>query len=290
MEECGYLTLIRKIIKDGEIRKTRNAKVLSLFGESLSFNLTNNFPILTTKKMNIKNIFEELIFFLRGETDTKILEAKGVKIWKPNTTREFLDSRNLDYEVGDMGPMYGFMWNHFGAEYKGCKHEYTDQGTNQVDNCIDLIKNDPTSRRIIITALDPSNLDKMVLAPCHCMIQFYVRNYKGEQYLDGQMYQRSADLMLGVPYNIASYSLLIIMIARYCGIKPGKLNMVFGDVHIYENHLCGAIEQIRRSPDVSIPYIRFKCSEKTPIREYTIDDLELLNYEPQPIIKMKMVA
>ena len=290
--EAEYIKLVEKVLKTGELRQTRNAKVYSLFGEHLTFNIgPETIPRFTTKNVSFKNVFEELIFFLRGETDSKILEDKGIKIWKGNTTRDFLDSRGLNnYSEGDMGPMYGFQWNHFGANYGGCDKDYTNQGVNQIDNCIDLIKNDPTSRRIMFTALDPTNLDKMVLAPCHTIFQFYVRtDPRGGKFLDGQLYQRSADLMLGVPYNVLSYSLLIVMVARFCNLKPGTLKITFGDVHIYEEHLEGAIKQIRRVPD-NPPGLTIKCDRNTPIRDYELSDFEFNNYNPQPNIKMKMVA
>ncbi len=298
MGEQAYIDLVRKVINDGEKRETRNSTTYSLFGESLEYDLNNDspntygiwvIPLMVTKKMSFKNIFEELMFFLRGETDTKKLEAKSVKIWKGNTCKDFLESRDLDYKEGDMGPMYGFQWNHFGAEYKGCDHDYTNEGFNQIDDCINLIKNDPTSRRILFTALNPGVADKMVLHPCHVLFQFYVRTDRwGIKYLDGQLYQRSADLMLGVPYNIVSYSLLIIMMANYCSLFPGKLKMVFGDVHIYDSHMEGAIEQIRRKP-ITQALITVKPDCHKPIRDYVLDDF-ILKYEAEPNIKMKMVA
>ena len=295
MGEEAYIDLVRKVINNGEKRETRNSITYSLFGESLEYTLTQGnstltLPLMVTKKMSFKNIFEELMFFLQGETDSKKLESKGVKIWKGNTSKDFLESRNLNYEEGDMGPMYGFQWNHFGAEYKGCNYDYTNEGFNQIDDCINLIKNDPTSRRILFTALNPGIAHKMVLHPCHVLFQFYVRTDKnGTKYLDGQLYQRSADLMLGVPYNIVSYSLLRIMMSNHCELVPGKLKMIFGDIHIYGNHMEGANEQIRRKPMFPKPLITVKPSSNKPIRDYVIEDFNLI-YEAQPNIKMKMVA
>lgn len=290
-DELCYIDLVKKVLNNGEYRQTRNSKVYSLFSEKLTFDLSyGRLPIFTTKRVSFKNVFEELLFFLNGHTDSKKLEEKGINIWKGNTSKEFLESRGLNYSEGDMGPMYGFQWNHFGAEYKGCNHDYTDQGINQIDHCINLIKNDPNNRRIMFTALDPSTTDKAVLAPCHTLFQFYVRTDRsGNKYLDGQLYQRSADLMLGVPYNILSYSLLLIMVARHCDLKPGKFYHLFGDVHIYSNHLEGALEQIRRIPE-SFPLLNIKCPSDTPIRDYKLTDFELIDYNPQPNIKMKMVA
>lgn len=287
MEEREYLNLVKKIMDNGDIRETRNSKTISLFGEHLEFDLSKgHIPMLTTKKVSLKNVFYELKFFLTGETDTKHLEKVNVNIWKGNTSKEFLDSRNLDYREGVYGPAYGFQWNHFGAEYNGPDEDYTGKGVNQIDECIDMIKNNPTSRRILFSAWNPKDLPKMSLPPCHLMFQFYVRNGK---YLDGQLYQRSADIMLGVPYNILSYSLLLIMVARYTGLNPGTLKMCFGDIHIYSEHLVGAVEQLRRNP-TAFPSIDFKNSPDTPIRGYNLDDITITDYNPQSLIKMKMVA
>jgi len=293
--ELAYIDLVTKVIKEGEKRDTRNSVTYSLFGESLEYNLYDLdknetlLPLMVTKKMSFKNIFEELMFFLRGDTDTKELESKGVNIWKGNTNTQFLESRNLDYTQGDMGPMYGFQWNHFGAEYDGCDKDYSNQGFNQIDDCIRLIKTDPTSRRIMFTALNPSVAHKMVLHPCHVLFQFYVRtDLSGRKFLDGQLYQRSADLMLGVPYNIVSYSMLIIIFAHHCSLKPGKLRLVFGDVHIYDTHIPGALEQIRRTPTGDHPTIHVS-NTREDVRDYEQLDFRIF-YQAQPNIKMKMVA
>ena len=229
------------------------------------------------------------MFFLRGQTDTKILESKGIKIWKGNTSREFLEQRGLDYEEGDMGPGYGFQWNHFGAEYKGCNVDYKDQGINQINECIRLILEDPTSRRIIFSGWNPLAQPHMALPPCHILFQFYVRsNSDGAlEYLDGMLYQRSADLMLGVPYNIASYALVLTLFAKVTCLKPGILKMVFGDVHIYDNHMDGVKTQLERFP-VDFPKLIVK--ETKELREYEYDDLELVGYNPRPFIKMQMTA
>lgn len=188
-DEYQYLNLLKTIIKqDRQGRNTRNSPVFSIFGPQIEFNLANGFPLLTTKKMFWRGIVEELLFFLRGQTDTKLLSDKNVHIWDPNTTREFLDSRKLyDYAVGDMGPMYGFVWRHQGCEYEGCDKDYTNKGFDQLKMVIDLLLNDPTSRRTLMTTYDPSKVDESVLAPCHGIaIQFYVQN----NYLSCKMYQR----------------------------------------------------------------------------------------------------
>lgn len=287
--ESGYIDLIRRIIYTGEERTTRNAKVYSVFGATLTFDMSNGtIPIITTKKVSFKNVFHELMFFLCGITDTKYLEQRGVNIWKGNTTREFLDQRGLfDYREGVIGPGYGFQWNHFGAEYKGPDYDYTNEGINQIDECIDTIRNDPTSRRILFSSWNPVDFGRMALPPCHIMFQFYVRNVNGVKYLDGQLYQRSADVMLGVPYNILSYSLLLYMVAKVTDLKVGKLHMCFGDVHIYDNHMDGAREQIGRTP---YAFPKFEINGVKSIREYTIEDMCMCEYQCYPNIKMKMIA
>lgn len=274
-----YLELVKKVIDNGELRKTRNSETYSLFGERLVFNkvINNEFPLLNTKKISIKNVFEELMWFLRGQTNSKILSDKGVKIWNANTTREFLDSRNLDYPEGEAGPIYGYQWNNFSGK-----------GINQIDYCIDLIKNDPTSRRILFSAWNPVDLPKMALPPCHIVFQFYVR---GGKYLDGQLYQRSADLMLGVPYNIASYYFLLVMVGYITNLEPGNLTLTFGDVHIYTNHMDGAHEQLDRLENKCIiPTIKVKdgISIKN-IRDFELENFNI-SYEPMPNIIMKMIA
>lgn len=186
--EFQYLRLLSKIINEGELRQTRNSKTWSLFNQNLEFDLEKDgFPLLTTKKMFWKGIVEELLFFIRGDTNTKHLEEKGVNIWKGNTTQEFIDKLKLPYQEGDMGPMYGFNWRHFGAEYKDYKTDYTGKGFDQLTKVIDEIKNNPTSRRIIMTDFNPAIAHQGVLYPCHSIvIQFYVRN----EFLDLKMYQR----------------------------------------------------------------------------------------------------
>jgi len=197
-EEVAYLDMLERIITQGSFRQTRNAKTYSVFGEKLEFDLANGFPLLTTKKMFYKGIFEELLFFLRGDTNTKLLEDKKVMIWHGNTTQEFINNNNKQLAEYDMGPMYGFIWRHFGAQYQGCNADYTDQGIDQFTNVIDLIVTDPHSRRILMTSYDPSQADVGVLYPCHGLtIQFYVEDDK----ISLQMYQRSADSFLGCPFT-----------------------------------------------------------------------------------------
>ena len=212
-DEEGYLNLLRKLLEEGVSRTDRTGVgTLSLFGEQLKFNLEGQFPLLTTKKVFTKAIIHELLFFIRGDTDSKILEKENVNIWKWNTSREFLDNRNLhEYEIGDLGPMYGFNWRHFNAEYKGCSVDYCGKGLDQLQNIISEIKQNPDSRRLLMTTFNPSVLDKSCLMPCHGIsVQFYVN----DGYLSCMMNQRSSDTACGLPYNITSYSLLTYMIAH----------------------------------------------------------------------------
>ena len=283
--EYQYLNLLQKCLSEGEFRQTRNAETYSIFSEDLKFNLKDGFPLLTTKKMYWKAIVEELLFFIKGYTNSKILSEKNVKIWDQNTTREFLDYCNLkNYEIGDMGPMYGFNWRYYGAEYKGYNHDYSNQGIDQLKNIINEIKTNPTSRRICMTTLDLKNVDKCVLWPCHgLIIQFYVVRGK----LSCKMYQRSADLFLGLPFNIASYALLTHLIAKETQLDVGDLYISLGDCHIYSSHKNNCIMQSLYRP-LKFPTLLIK-SDKS-IFDYTFNDLELQEYVSYPSLKADMYA
>lgn len=283
-QENKYLELIDKILKNGDKRDTRNAKTLSLFGEQLKFDISKSFPLLTTKKMFWKGIVEELLFFLRGETDSKKLDEKGVKIWNSNTTREFLDNLGLnDYQEGEMGPMYGYQWRNFNKPYKK-----EGSGYDQLKNCIELIKNNPTNRRIMMTTFNPLQLDESVLAPCHSIvIQFYVNNDK----LSCHMYQRSADTFLGLPFNIASTSLLTYIISNVTNLKPGEVIISLGDTHLYDDHVEAALKQLDRTP-MEFPNLIINKDLKTidDIENLNFSDFELINYQSHPSIKASMIA
>jgi len=235
-EEVQYLDLIRNIITNGVHRGDRTGTgTLSKFGVQMRFSLRNNtFPLLTTKKVFWRGVAEELLWFVRGSTNGNLLSDKNIHIWDGNGSREFLDSRGLHHrEVGDLGPVYGFQWRHFGAEYVDMHTDYTGQGVDQLIDCINKLKKTPEDRRIIMSAWNPSDLDKMALPPCHMFCQFYVAN--GE--LSCLMYQRSADMGLGVPFNIASYSLLTAMMAQVCGLKCGDFVHSIGDAHVYGKNI-----------------------------------------------------
>lgn len=296
-DETEYLNLLEKILLVGDERQTRNSKTYSLFAEKLEFDLKLGFPLLTTKKMFLRGIFEELMWILRGQTNSLILESKGVNIWKGNSTKEFLNSVNLDYTEGDIGNMYGFQLNHSGTDYHGCDKQYENLGFNQIDYCLNLLKNDKFSRRIMMTTFSPSDSDKGVLYPCHgIVIQFYVKEKDNLNYLSCHMYQRSADMFLGVPFNIASYSLLIYMICHILNMDdniklkffPDKLTISFGDVHIYESHIDNVKEQIKRQP-FAFPQLKLNENVKD-LKSFEWEDINIIDYNSHNSIKAKMVA
>lgn len=283
MNEEAYLNLMNDILQHGEYRDNRTGiRTLSLFGQKMEFDLTKGFPLLTTKKVFFDKIVSELLFFISGKTDTTILEQNGNCIWKGNTSSEFLSSRNLPWREGDMGPGYSFQWRHCGAEYQGCDKDYTGQGVDQLQQLIDGLKNDPFSRRHIINSWCVKDIDKMALPPCHCMVQFYVSQDRG---LTCLLYQRSADFFLGVPFNIASYSLLTFMIASICDLVPKKFIHVMGDTHIYENHIEQCRTQLSRKP-YDFPKISFP--KRDNISDYTMKDFILSDYHCHPYIKGDM--
>ena len=298
--ERQYLDLLGKVLNQGEIRSNRTGvDTISLFGERLEFDLNEGFPLLTTKKMAWKSIVLELLWFISGSTDSKVLEEQGVKIWQGNSSNEFLQQRGLqtdswdnknkngdkNYREGDIGPGYGFQWRHFGTEYYGCDESYVGEGVDQLQNAIDLIKHNPESRRILISAWNASDLDRMALPPCHMMMQFYVRT-RGNV-LDLQMYQRSADLFLGVPFNIASYALLLHIIAAHTNKKPGRLIMIFGDIHIYTNHTDVVRTQLTREP---LPTPSIKIDPQCNIDEYLPEHIHLENYNAHERISAPMAV
>ena len=293
-QEHQYLNLLNDVLTNGDFRQTRNSKTWSLFSKHLEFDLSQ-YPVLSSRKSFFKGIAEELFFFLKADTNSKHLEEKGINIWKANTTREFLDSVGLDYPEGVIGNMYGYQWSHYGYPYQGVDHDYTDKGFNQLKSCIELLKTDPHSRRIMITTYDPSTADQGVLRPCHSIIiQFYVE--KGHR-LSMTCYNRSQDIFLGTNFNIPSSALLIYLFCHvinndvnYHGPKftPGRLIVNLGDCHIYEDHRPMAIRQILRDP---YPFPQLKINRTvTDLTDFRYEDLELVNYQSYPNIIAKMVA
>ena len=286
-EEYQYLDMIREILDTGVERGDRTGTgTLSVFGRQMRFNLRRGqLPLLTTKRVFWRGVAEELLWFVRGSTDARLLSDRGVKIWDGNGSREFLDSRGLkEREEMDLGPVYGFQWRHFGAEYSDMHADYSGQGVDQLAEVVDKIKNNPNDRRIILTAWNPAALSKMALPPCHMFAQFYVAD--GE--LSCQMYQRSCDMGLGVPFNIASYSLLTVMLASVCGLKPGDFVHSLGDAHVYLNHVEPLEEQLKNEPR-PFPTLRVNPDVKE-IDQFTMDDFTLEGYAPHKTIKMKMAV
>lgn len=290
MGEIQYLNLLKEILEKGDYRQGRNGGTYSLFGKTLRFNLKDEFPLLTTKKVFFRGVVEELLFFLRGLTNSKHLEEKKINIWRGNTSQDFLKSRNLPYQEGDMGPMYGFNWLHFGAEYKGCHHDYTGEGFDQIEHIMNLLEHDPFSRRIIMTTYDPVSAEEGVLYPCHGIVtQFYCREENGIKYISCSTYLRSNDMFLGSPFNIASYALLTYLICQKLGpeYQPDELIMQIGDAHIYESHIEQCKEQISRIP-FSFPKIKMKPF--TDWKLLTFEDFQLIDYESHSAIHAEMVA
>ena len=289
MEEEQYLQLIRQICDSGTEEQSRNGKVLSIFGNMMRFSLKDGqIPLLTTKKVAWKTCFKELMWFVKGSTSNHELKKQNVHIWDANGSREFLDSRNLPYEEDDLGPVYGHQWRHFNANYSNCHEDYKGTGVDQLQNVISMLK-DPTqrnSRRMVISAWNPCQLDEMALPPCHVLFQFHVSR---EKYLHCSMYQRSGDVGLGVPFNIASYSMLTHIIAKHCDLIPCEFVYFLGNAHIYEDHIEPLKEQIKRVP-YSFPKIQIKNKYEN-IEAYTLEDITWIDeYTFHEQIKMNMVA
>ena len=251
-----YLDLLRNILENGEKKDDRTGVgTISLFGTQTRYNLNDGFPLLTTKKVHLKSIIHELLWFLKGDTNIKYLQDNGVRIWN-----EWAD------ENGDLGPVYGKQWRNF-------------NGVDQITNVINTLKTNPNSRRIIVSAWNPQDVDKMALPPCHTMFQFFVINNK----LSCQLYQRSADCFLGVPFNIASYALLTMMVAQVCDLELGDFVHTTGDTHIYLNHLEQVNLQLTREP---YPLPKMKINkDKKDIFSFEYEDFELIDYKCHPAIK-----
>ncbi|XP_075903506.1 thymidylate synthase [Nelusetta ayraudi] len=285
-DEQGYLDLVEHIMETGRRRGDRTGTgVVSVFGAQSRYSLRDQFPLLTTKKVFWKAILAELLWFIKGSTNSKELSQKGVKIWDANGSRDFLDNLGFtDREEGDLGPVYGFQWRHSGAQYTDMHADYTGQGVDQLQKVIDTIRNNPEDRRIIMCSWNPKDIPQMALPPCHTLCQFYVCD--GE--LSCQLYQRSGDMGLGVPFNIASYSLLTYMIAHITGLKPGDLVHTLGDAHIYSNHIEPLKIQLQREIR---PFPKLKIlREVKSIDDFQAEDFEICDYNPHPTIKMQMAV
>ncbi len=256
-----YLDLLRHIRENGVMKEDRTGTgTQSVFGYQMRFDLSEGFPLLTTKKVHLKSIIYELLWFIAGDTNVKYLQDHGVTIWD-----EWAD------ENGDLGPVYGHQWRSWPAP--------EGRVIDQLSMVIDTIRRNPDSRRMLVTAWNPAEVDKMALPPCHCLFQFYVADGK----LSCQLYQRSADVFLGVPFNIASYALLTMMIAQVCGLKPGEFVHTTGDTHIYRNHFDQVATQLSREPR-PLPRMRLNPDIKS-IFDFTYEDFTLEGYDPWPAIK-----
>lgn len=316
-EEYQYLRLLENILENGTWEEGRNGKTKSIFGATMRFSLKDGkIPILTTKKTAWKTCLKELLWFIRGETDNKILKEQGVHIWDANGSREFLDSRGLtDYEEDELGPIYGRQWRSFNKPYfsincvkdihfniQKCYNEGTlylnpeleedfknlsDEGIDQLQGIIDALKEPKqrTSRRLIMSAWNPCQLDQMALPPCHVMCQFNVHD--GNK-LSCAMFQRSNDECCGTPFNIASYSFLTHLLAKHCGLEAYEFVYFKGNCHIYEDHIEGAKTQLQREP-YPFPTITIKQIREN-INDYQVEDFELHNYKSHEAIKFAMVA
>ncbi|MDZ4846659.1 MAG: thymidylate synthase [Chitinophagales bacterium] len=259
-----YLNLIQELLDKGVNKDDRTGTgTYSLFGHQMRFDLQKGFPLLTTKKLHTKSIIHELLWFLKGSTNTKYLKENGVSIWD-----EWANPK------GELGPVYGYQWRSWPTP--DGKH------IDQISNVIKEIKTNPGSRRLIVSAWNVADIEKMALPPCHCLFQFYVVNGK----LSCQLYQRSADVFLGVPFNIASYALLTLMVAHVTNLLPGEFILTFGDIHLYKNHVEQAQLQLMRDPK-PLPKMHLSPTVKS-IFDFKFDDFHLMNYDPHPSIKAEV--
>ena len=289
-EEKQYLDLITKIINTGDLQQGRNGNVYSTIGETMRFSLKDNtIPLLTTKKVAWKTCLKELLWFIKGDTNNKNLKNQNVSIWNGNASREYLDSRNLHYlKEDDLGPVYGHQWRFWNAPYSkelGCSETYNGKGIDQLQNVINSLNNpeERFSRRIIMSAWNPEQLNEMALPPCHVLSQFKVTN---NNELTCILYQRSGDVGLGIPFNIASYSFLTHLIAKHCDLKAKEFIHFIGDAHIYDDHCKVLNQQIDREP-FQFPKLLIE-NKYVNINDYSINDFSLKNYNYYDAIKMDM--
>jgi thymidylate synthase len=288
-EENQYLNLLDDILANNTEFIGRNGKTLSVYGSAMRFSLENNkIPLITTKKVAWKTCLRELLWFIKGSTNNNILKEHNVHIWDANGSREFLDSRGLyNNDIDDLGPIYGFQWRHFNADYKSCNDDYTNKGIDQLADVINTLK-DPklrNSRRMIISAWNPCQLDKMALPPCHIMMQFNVTN---DNKLSCSMYQRSNDEACGTCFNIASYSFLTHLLAKHCDLEPYEFIYYKGNCHIYEEHISTIKEQLQREP-YEFPTLTI-INKYEDIEDYNEEDFIVSNYKHHGALQYKMVA
>jgi len=289
-DERQYCNLVWDILGYGTVEDTRNGITHSVFGAGMHFSLGGGtLPLLTTKRVAWVTCLKELLWFVSGSTDNAVLKSQGVHIWDGNASREFLDGRGLTHlQENDLGPVYGHQWRHFNAPYATCDTDYGGQGVDQLEQIIAMLK-DPaqrTSRRMVLSAWNPQQLDEMALPPCHVLVQF---NVSGGNLLSCALYQRSGDIGLGVPFNIASYALLTHLLAHHCGLQAHEFVYHLGNAHIYQEHVPALKIQIEREP-YPFPTLKIVGAPKDKIEDYIPADFVVHNYACHGAIKMQMNA
>ena len=294
-QEYRYFDLMKDILREGNNRDDRTTVgTVSIFGTQMRFDISETIPLMTAKQVPFRIILEELLWFCRGDTDSKILKEKGVHIWNGNTSREFLDRQGLfDYDEGVLGAGYGFQWRHFGAEYRqefadSSKIESEIGGFDQLSYIENLLKTDPFSRRIVLSAWNPTAFHKTALPPCHILLQFYVEEIEGEKYLSSHFYMRSNDVFLASVFNVVSYTILTYILALKCDMKPKQIVYSCGDTHIYKSHLNQVQELLSRKPRPFPKLILNQRLKSKDWSEMTEEDFELVGYYPLGAIKAEM--
>ncbi|MBN20025.1 MAG: thymidylate synthase [Bdellovibrionaceae bacterium] len=288
-QETQYLNIIKNIIKNGVKEKGRNGTTYSVIGGMMRFSLKNgSMPLVTTKKLAWKTCLKELLWFINGDTDNKLLQQQNVKIWNDNASRSFLNSQGLhQLRENDLGPVYGHQWRHWNAKYTDCKTDYSGKGIDQLQNIIDVLQkknidNNSNSRRLIMSAWNPEQINQMALPPCHVLSQFHVTNNK----LSCTLYQRSADMGLGVPFNIASYSFLTHLLAKHCNLEANEFIHFLGNAHIYDDHIDSLNRQLEN--EIFWPPKLYIKNKYENIEDYKLNDFIIKNYKSHDTIKMKM--
>lgn len=289
----AYNDLVTRVLEEGEWSEGRNGYTKSIFGHMMRFDLRNDaLPLLSGKRVAWKTCLKELLWFIRGSTDNSELKAENVHIWDANGSREFLDSRGLHHlEEDDLGPVYGHQWRHFNAEYTGRHESYEGKGVDQLQYVIEQLSNPETrlSRRIVMSSWNPCQINQMALPPCHVLCQFNVSGQSGDE-LSCMLYQRSGDVGLGVPFNIASYAMLTHIIAKRTGLKAKELVHTIGNAHIYDDHVDSLAEQIKRDTSKCVLPRFLITTTRENLEEHVMTDFALVGYEPLPTVKMAMRA
>jgi len=287
MEEEQYLNLITTTLSHGSLKHGRNGLVHSSIGAWMRFSLKNGkLPLITTKKVGWKTCLKELLWFIGGKTDNTLLKKQNVNIWNDNANRDFLNSRGLNnLKENDLGPVYGHQWRHFNATYVNCKTDYKGKGVDQLQNIINFLKHpkEKYSRRILMSSWNPQQIDQMALPPCHVLAQFCVTE---DTKLSCILYQRSSDIGLGLPFNIASYGFLTHLLAKHCNMEANELIHFIGDAHVYAEHVDILQQQVNRSPYL-FPKLIINCKHDS-INDYKINNFEVEDYVYHPTLKMAM--